>query len=228
MNKGKPTGRWFKKKVLDLLKEKNFKKGIGGILRLPPMKAVNPLFSFLYNLDENVKWRSISAMGVVVSEMANQNMESARIVMRRLIWNLNDESGGIGWGSPEAMGEIMARNRKLAEEYSKILVSYIRPSMNFIENEELQKGVLWGIGRITYAYPKMLEYSIDSIVPFLESEVPVLRGLAVLAVTPFNTTIIYHLLNNLRKDETVVRIYFEEELKEYTIGELSKIALGNI
>lgn len=25
-------------------------------------------------------------------------MDSARIVMRRLMWSLNDESGGIGWG----------------------------------------------------------------------------------------------------------------------------------
>ncbi|MEA3417440.1 MAG: hypothetical protein U9R02_15080 [Thermodesulfobacteriota bacterium] len=53
-------------------------------------------------------------MGVVVSNLADHDMESARVIMRRLIWNLNDESGGIGWGSPEAMGEIMARNNRLA------------------------------------------------------------------------------------------------------------------
>ena len=61
-------------------------------------------------------------MGALVFSLAEQDMESARVVMRRLMWNLNDESGGIGWGSPEAMGEIMARHSGLAEEYSKISV----------------------------------------------------------------------------------------------------------
>ena len=44
----------------------------------------------------------------VVSRLADSDMEAARVIMRRLMWNLNDESGGIGWGSPEAMGEILA------------------------------------------------------------------------------------------------------------------------
>jgi len=40
--------------------------------------------------------------------------------MRRLMWNLNDESGGIGWGNPEAMGEILACHEALANEYAPI------------------------------------------------------------------------------------------------------------
>jgi len=53
-------------------------------------------------------------MGRVVSSLAEKDMESARVVMRRLMWNLNEESGGIGWGCPEAMGETMARSAPLA------------------------------------------------------------------------------------------------------------------
>ena len=63
-------------------------------------------------------------MGQVVSNLADTDMESARVIMRRLIWNLNDESGGIGWGSPEAMGDIMACHERLAGEYHRLLVSY--------------------------------------------------------------------------------------------------------
>jgi len=36
------------------------------------------------------------------------------------MWSLNDESGGIGWGAPEAMGAIMARHTGLADEYANI------------------------------------------------------------------------------------------------------------
>ena len=87
-------------------------------------------------------------MGQVVSNLADTDMESARVVMRRLIWNLNDESGGIGWGSPEAMGDIMACHQRLAEEYHRLLISYVRPEGNFLEHPQLQKGLLWGLARL--------------------------------------------------------------------------------
>ncbi len=98
-------------------------------------------------------------MGMVVSNLADHDIESARVVMRRLMWNLNDESGGIGWGSPEAMGEIMARHSRLAQEFASILVSYINPDKNYIEHEILQRGVLWGIGRLAYERPEFVKDS---------------------------------------------------------------------
>ncbi|MBU4388591.1 MAG: hypothetical protein KKB23_03510, partial [Proteobacteria bacterium] len=107
MNREKSGLRTLKKKILELLNNNDLEKSIVKILELPARQVVNPLFSFLYNADELLKWKAVIAMGAVVSDLADHNMESARIVMRRLLWNLNDESGGIGWGSPEAMGEIM-------------------------------------------------------------------------------------------------------------------------
>ena len=80
-----------------------------------------------------IRWRAVSAMGHVVSRQAENDMPAARIIMRRLMWNLNDESGGIGWGSPEAMGDIMARSAPLTREYHRILISYVDPSGNFLE-----------------------------------------------------------------------------------------------
>jgi hypothetical protein len=91
--------------------------------------------------EEKVKCAAVKAMGAVVAKLADHNMEAARIIVRRLMWNLNDESGGIGWGSPEAMGEILARHRGLAGEYAHILISYIREDGNYLENQVLQEGV---------------------------------------------------------------------------------------
>jgi len=45
---------------------------------------------------------------MVISNLTEKEMESARVIMRRLMWSLNDESGDIGWGAPEAMAEIIA------------------------------------------------------------------------------------------------------------------------
>ncbi|RZB31250.1 MAG: hypothetical protein SRB2_04775 [Desulfobacteraceae bacterium Eth-SRB2] len=106
-------GRKLKKKILELLGRDDLEKSLDEICQYPARKAVNPLFSFFYSTNELIKWRAITAMGAVVSRLAEQDMESARVVMRRLIWNLNDESGGIGWGSPEAMGEIMSCHFRL-------------------------------------------------------------------------------------------------------------------
>ena len=75
-----------------------------------------------------------------------RQISSPPTFLRRLIWSLNDESGGIGWGNPEAMGEILARQPALAREYAAILISYVRPGENFLQFGPLQRGALWGRG----------------------------------------------------------------------------------
>jgi hypothetical protein len=183
--------------------------------------VVNPLFSFLYSLDEPVKWRAVSAMGAVVSEMAAREMESARIVMRRFIWNLNDESGGIGWGSPEAMGETMARSRQLADEFACILVSYVRPDMNYLEHEDLQKGVIWGIGRLAYARPGLADEAVRFLSPYLASTDPTLRGLAVWTAGALPVEFTRERIEKLIGDQGTFRLYRNDQLEEVRIGDLA-------
>jgi len=87
---------------------------------------VNSLLPLLCSGDKRIKWRTVTALGVVVAGIAVKDMESARKVLRRLIWNLNEDSGGMGWGAPEAIGEIMVSHEELAAEFTPLLVSYIR------------------------------------------------------------------------------------------------------
>ena len=98
INSGKLRGRNFKRKVLDLLKAEDFTEALELLCELPPRRTINPLFLSFCNPDQKIRWRAITATGAVVANLAEKDMESARIVMRRIIWNLNDESGGIGWG----------------------------------------------------------------------------------------------------------------------------------
>lgn len=150
------VGRGLKRKVYDLLKSADFEQALEELCRLPARQVINPLFSFLYNSDEQIKWRAVTAMGAVVANLADKDMEEARVIMRRLMWNLNDESGGIGWGSPEAMGEILACHEGLAKEYVNILISYTMEDGNYLENEILQRGLLWGIGRLSQVRPHLV------------------------------------------------------------------------
>lgn len=147
----------FRKEIKQILKQEDFEKNINLIHQFPPLKVVNVLFSLLVTTDENTKDRVIKAFGEVVSKLAEENLETARIVMRRLMLSLNDESGGIGWGSPEAMGEIMARNEKLAEEYHKILISYTPDGGNYLDFEDLQKDVIAGLKRLSRVRPNLVK-----------------------------------------------------------------------
>jgi len=205
--KSRLSGRQLKKKVFELLQQPDFDAGIQQICRLPYRQVVNPLFSFLYSLDDTIKWRAVSAMGAVMARLAQEEMESARIVMRRFIWNLNDESGGIGWGSPEAMGETMALSKNLADEYAAILVSYIRPDGNYLEHEDLQTGVLWGIGRLAHARPAHVTDAAPFLCAYMESVRPTLRGLAVWAALALPTGHTDACLKALQDDTFVVNIY---------------------
>lgn len=147
--------RHLKSKIYDLLTQADEAAALEKILSVPHKKVINPLFSFIQHTDEPVKWRAVRAMGKVVSQMADHNMESARIVMRRLMWSLNDESGGIGWGAPEAMGEIMAQHRRLADEYHHMLSSYLDEKGNYLEHAPLRKGAVWAMQRLCDARPEM-------------------------------------------------------------------------
>jgi hypothetical protein len=228
MNTDKLSGREFKNKIFDLLSQKDFKKGLKEICRLPARQAVNPLFSFLFSLDENLKWRTITAFGEVVASLAKCDLESARIIMRRLMWNLNDESGGIGWGSPEAMGEIMARSPRLAEEYSTILVSYIRPDGNFLEHEVLQRGVLWGLGRLAYVQSEMISYAAAFLGSFLDSEDPTLRGLAVWVAGALPIEKNLPFIKLLAEDSARFKLFIDGEIIEMSIGQLVADVLSKI
>ena len=225
MSRHQISSRQLKKKIQKLLLQKNFKSGLAEIGRMPARKAINPLFSFLCSLDELLKWRAVTAMGEVVDRLAGTEMESARVIMRRYIWQLNDESGGIGWGCPEAMGEIMARNENIAGEFWRILISYIRPDGNFLEHEVLQRGVLWGVGRLAHARPQLLKASVDYLHPYMQTDDPHLRGLAAWAAGALRNNNTSALLNQLKDDSAKLSVYHDGQIIRRSVGEIAKKAL---
>ena len=219
-------GRNLKKKVLELLQGEDESQGLKFIGSIPPRQVINPLFSFLCSTEPQVKWRAVKAIGEVVKNIAQEDMESARVIMRRMIWNLNDESGGIGWGLPEAMGEVMARHQGLAGEYFMILESYIREDGNLIEHGPLQRGVLWGLGRLAQERPELLRNATPYVQPFLSSADPVLRGLAAWIVGFLGGIEDNSVLAELETDETEVTLYLNGTGRRYRISELVRKPLA--
>lgn len=218
--------RELKKKIFELLRQPDFPSALAKIEEMSGLKAINALFPFFYQGDDLVKWRAVSAMGKVVSRLVHHDMESSRVVMRRLMWNLNDESGGIGWGSPEAMGEIMACSESLAGEYATILTSYLNPNGNFLEHERLQRGLLWGVGRLSRKRPELLQDAVELMIPFMASQDPFHRGLSIWAAAPIDIQRIRSELVSLRDDGEKLTIYQDDRLEPYRVGQLARKALG--
>lgn len=214
--------RDLKEKLMALFSKAEPEEALGAICRMPRRKVVNALLPFFYSKNPLHFWQAITAMGAVVSLLAEENVESARVVMRRLMWNLNDESGGIGWGSAEAMGEIMARNDRMAEEYACLLISYINPCGNFIDNLALQKGILWGLGRLAQDRPHRAEDASEFLVPFLTSPNPLLRGLAAWTASVLSGKATKPLLIRLYSDNEIISLFVNGKICERTIASLAQ------
>jgi hypothetical protein len=123
------------------------------------------------------------------------------------------------------MGEIMARNENLAEEFWCILISYIRPDGNFLEHAVLQRGVLWGVGRLAHARPQLLKSSVDYLHPYMQTDDPHLRGLAAWAAGAMQNKKTEVILKQLKKDRAKLSIFLERHLTRCSVAELAEKAL---
>src|SRR5210317_1617997 len=169
-----------KRRITKLLESPDIEAVIQELRQLPASRVINPLIGALCSNNETARWHAITALGPIMADLADNDMEAARVVMRRFMWSLNDESGGIGWGAPEAMGEIMACHDRLADEYAHVLVAYMREEGFYLELEQLQRGLMWGLGRLAQARASLLleRKAATYLLPYLQSADAVVRGLA--------------------------------------------------
>jgi hypothetical protein len=220
--------RILKKKLFDLLNQGDLDKALVEIGRLPLRQTVNPLLSFIQSGDEKIKWGAVKAMGEVVSRLADRDMESGRVIVRRLMWTLNDESGGIGWGSPEAMGEILAAHGGLAQEYARLLLSYAREDGNYLKHEGLQRGLMWGIGRLAEKRPELVRGGAASLLPFLESGDGAIRGLSARIMGLLQVKDARPVLRILAEDDSSLVFLVGNDLTTVRVRDLAAEALRSI
>ena len=216
----------LKQDLSGLLMQDDFGKVMACLPEFPAKKTINALVSFLCHLNEQVRWRSISALGLVVSTLFQQEPEEGRTIMRRFMWMLNEESGGIGWGVPEAMGEILALSPVLACEYNRILVSYLDENGNFLDHEPLRQGVLWAIARVAETRPEQVKDAVSLTRSYLHSDIPQNRGLACLIAEKLVDRKASDSLNHLLLDKTEITLYKEGYFNRLAISDLAGKALS--
>jgi hypothetical protein len=120
------------------------------------------------------------------------------------------------------MGDIMARHGGLAAEYARLLVSYVDKKGNFLEHEMLQRGVLWGLGRLAHARPALIKHAVPLLIPFMRSKDPYHRGLAAWAVGGLAPEKALRDLDRLFTDDTTINIFLNNHLLERSVAEIAK------
>ncbi len=111
--------------------------------------AMRTAFSALFEADPLLRWRAIEALGVLASQQAESDTEVVREWIRRLFWNMNDESGGLMWHGPEALGEILVNVPQLIGEYVTMVACRH-------DEEPFEAGTFMALARIAAEQPRQL------------------------------------------------------------------------
>ena len=144
------------------------------------LAGVGPLLSFLL-LDPLTRHKAAVALGAVVAGLEKAHPEAVRNIMRRLMWQMNEESGNIGWGIPEAFAEILAQHRRLGDEFYPILNSYVIDTGkgdNFCDNNVLRRSCFRAVERFALARPDLASKARGPLQAGLRDEDPVCREIA--------------------------------------------------
>ncbi len=158
----------FKELILKHLEESDLESVSVALQQFPPKRLINALTPHLLHTDELIRQRAVIFIGQAASRLAEQDIEAARIIIRRYIWNLMEESGNCATGSPEVIGECLANQETLANEFAPMLLSFIMPEGNFLDYDPLMIGALWGIGRLAEVRPELLADAPEYLIPLVK------------------------------------------------------------
>ncbi len=237
LHSGGMSRRAVKKELLIALEQSGLKDLFRFLDNHPPHLLLNSLFIALCNPLEQVRWHAVCGFGRIVPVMADKDPESARIVMRRFLWSLNDESGGIGWGSPEAMAEIMFHSALLRREYLHMLVSYMHEDGvelyqdgNYLEHPLLQRGLLWGIGRLCQGHTSEMvdRHLVDDIVAYLSSSDHQVVGLAIWCLGILGGSAAAGKIASFLDHHVEIQLFLDYTSQTVTVAQLAEGGLARI
>ncbi len=173
------------KKILHAwLHSVEWQQHVPAIAAMEPRQVMGPLLSFLL-LGGEMTHRAAHALGISLATLAEEHKEDARNAVRRLMWHMNEESGNIGWGIPEAFAEVLVHSPSLAQEFHSILLSYIMDTGrddNFCDHALLRVSCHWAVGRFARVRPDLCGRVVPWLVRALDDAHVPCRGMAAWAL----------------------------------------------
>ncbi|MBG0790828.1 MAG: HEAT repeat domain-containing protein [Desulfovibrionaceae bacterium] len=227
-----PRFRNTKRQVREILAADDWRDRLVELDEYRPGDLAAPLLNLRLDKDEAVRWRSVTAFGMVADRLAQASMEKARVLMRTLMWYMNEESGNLGWSIPCFMGEAMARNERIAREFHKILASYIfcdaECDGNFLDHPELRRDVYWGLARLASVRPELVAHGERFLVAGLDDGDAYNRAYAAWTLGLIGAKGGRERFEALRGDDAPVRTFRNDAIVDSTVGALVGEALERL
>ncbi len=222
--------RALKKRVRELLAAQGPERSAAELAGLPFAAVAGALIVELKQSEPARRHGAALALGLVATARAGagpEGLEQGRELLRRLAWSLNEESGGIGWGAPEAMAEIMAAVPALAEEFGGMLASYADPSCHLhLEHPPLLAGALWALGRLAGERPGLMgrHCAGPALAAHLPHPDPQVRGAAAWALGRLGDPAFAASLENLTNDPAQASYYESGRVVTRPVADIARRA----
>lgn len=191
-------------------------------LALREKRVFRILISFTYDKTELICWRAIEAIGRAAGALKEKDPIFVRNIVQRLLWSLSEESGGIGWSSPEILGEIIINAPDLFPDIPPIILS-------FTDEESFLPGVLWSMGRIASEGINGLDRDLsrEIIIKSLNHKSSAVRGISIWAAKMLKMKELNDRISPLLADEEEFLFYEDHTLKRMTVREMAGRFLRN-
>ena len=184
-------------------------------------KQLSKLIRLAYDKETLAGWRAIKAIGIAARAIVDQEYSFLRETIRKLLWSLSDESGGIGWSAPEIIGEIVCSD---AERFQDIIP--IISSIYDIEEEVFRPGILYALSRIAEERSDLVVPHKNLAIRALSDKDPLVRyfGLEVISriknrITDQNDDVVDMCIEKLLADTAEVWVYRENNFSRIQISE---------
>jgi len=156
--------------------------------------------------------------------------------VRKLLWSLSDESGGIGWSAPELLGEIVSVDPKRFSDIVPLIAQVYE-----VEEEVFRPGVVYALARIAEAAPEQVAVYQKIVIMSLAGKNPLVKiyGLE-LVERLWQTAIrenlwsseyrkrVMELVESTNSDQGEAWVYKNDGFINYEVGEISKKTQENI
>jgi hypothetical protein len=199
-------------------------------LALQSRKVFSVLVRLAYDKTTFMGWRSIRAIGHVASLYVNNNYPFLRDAIRKLLWSLSDESGGIGWSAPEILGEIVSADPGKMSDVIPLIADIFK-----IDERVFRPGVLYAMKRISEIQPELVVPFEGLVLRGLHEDDPLARIYALELVhilkrriSPETFREVISQVRNMRQDNAVVWVYRNDNFEDLEIKEIATLVYNHL
>jgi hypothetical protein len=224
----------LKKSILHAL-ESNDLDAVASLVK-ENRRALAILVRISYDKETLAGWRAIKAVGIAAKALVKTDHEFLRETVRKLLWSLSDESGGIGWSAPELLGEIVSADPKRFSDIVPLIAQVYE-----VEEEVFRSGVVYALALIAETAPEQVAVCQKIVIMSLADKNPLVKIYGLELVERLWQTAsrenlwsseyrgrVMDLVESTNLDQKEAWVYKNNGFIRLEVGEISKITQENM